>query len=136
MARYSTAGTLVKINNGSALINIDGVESVSGPTGDKAEIPTTSLADTAATNVPGLPDYGEVTLSVFDNPADAGNAYLLTNFAAANTVTGLQVILPFSGTGNTINFNGYCKGWSLDLQGAAAGRINVPVRVTGPIVRT
>lgn len=136
MARYSTAGTLVKINNGSALINIDGVESVSGPTGDKPEIPTTSLADTAATNVPGLPDYGEVTLSVFDNPADGGNAYLLTNFQAANTTTAFQIVLPFSGTGNTINFNGYAKGWALDVQGGNAGRLNVTVRVTGAIVRS
>lgn len=136
MARYSTAGTLTKINNGAALINIDGVESVGGPTGEKPEIPTTALSDAAATNVPGLPDFGEVTLAVFDNPSDAGNAYLLTNFLAANSTTGFQLILPFSGTGNTINFNGYAKSWALDLQQGNAGRLNVTVRVTGPIVRT
>lgn len=136
MARYAVTGTLVKINNGSALINIDGVESVSGPSGEKTEIDTTSLADSAATNVPGKPDYGEVTLTVFDNPADGGNAYLLTNFQASNTTTAFQIILPFSGTGNTINFNGYARTWGMDLQKDAAGRLNVAVRVTGAIVRS
>lgn len=136
MARYSTAGTIIKINNGSALINIGGVESISGPTGEKPEISTTALDDTAATNVPGLPDYGEVTLTVFDDPADAGNAYLLTNFQASNTTRGFQIILPFSGTGNTINFNGYAKNWALDLQQGAAGRLNATVRVTGAVVRS
>lgn len=136
MARYSVTGTLVKINNGTGLINIDGVESVSGPTGEKTEVDTTSLADTANTSVPGKPDYGSVTLAVFDNPSDAGNAYLLTNFQAANTTTNFQIVLPFSGTGNTINFNGYARTWGMDLQKDAAGRLNVEIRVTGAMVRS
>ena len=132
MARYSTAGTVVQIN----AVNIDGVESISGPTGEKPEIPTTSLADTAATSVSGLPDYGEVTLTVFDNPGDAGNGDVLENFQTSNTVLPFRIILPFSGTGNSINFNGYVRTWQYDGQQGAAGRYTAAVRVTGPIVRS
>ncbi len=132
MARYSTAGTIVKING----VNIDGVESISGPTGEKPEIPTTALSDTAATSVAGLPDYGEVTLAVFDNPADAGNGDVLENFQATNTTLPFQIVLPFSGTGNTINFNGYVRTWQYDGQQGAGGRYTAAIRVTGPIVRS
>jgi len=132
MARYSTAGTVFQIN----AVNVDGVESISGPTGEKPEIPTTSLADIAATSVSGLPDYGEVTLTVFDNPSDGGNGDVLENFQATNTVLPFRIILPFSGTGNSINFNGYVKNWALDAQGGAAGRYNATIRVTGAVVRT
>ncbi len=132
MARYSTAGTIVKING----VNIDGVESISGPTGEKPEIPTTALSDTAATSVAGLPDYGEVTLAVFDNPADAGNGDVLENFQATNTTLPFQIVLPFSGTGNTINFNGYVRTWQYDGQQGAGGRSTAAIRVTGPIVRS
>jgi len=136
MARYSTAGALFKINISGTLTNVDGVENLSGPTGDKPEIDATALADTAAVSLSGLPNYGEVSGTVMDNPSDAGNARLLTRFNTPNSEDQFQIILPFAGTGNTIAFNGYVKGWALDLPKASAGKFNFTVRCTGAVART
>lgn len=136
MARYTTAGTLVQVNINSVFTNIDGVESFSGPSGEKAEIDTTSLADTAATFLSGLPNFGDLQMNCMDNPADAGNAYLLTRFAASNVTDNFKIILPFSGTGNTLAFNGYVKSWKLDGQKASPGRFTSAVKLSGNVTRT
>lgn len=136
MARYSTAGTLTQVNINGVFTNIDGVESFSGPSGEKSEIDTTSLADTAATFLAGLPNYGELQLTCMDNPADAGNAYLLTRFAASNVTDNFKIILPFSGTGNTLAFNGYVKSWKLDGQKASPGKFTASVKLSGTVTRT
>jgi len=136
MARYSTAGTLLQVNINGSFTNIDGVESFSGPSGEKSEIDTTSLSDTAATFLAGLPNYGELQLNCMDNPADAGNAYLLTRFAASNVTDQFKIILPFSGTGNTLTFNGYVKSWKLDGQKASPGKFTTAVKLSGNVART
>lgn len=136
MARYTTPGTLFQININGTFTNVDGVENISGPDGDKPEIDGTALADTAAVYGDGTPDYGQVQFSVFDNPADAGNARLLTRFNATNVTDQFKIILPFSGSGNTLAFNGFVKSWSVDLQKAAFGKYNCTVRCTGAVART
>ncbi len=136
MARYSTAGMRVQININGTFTNISGVESVSGPTGDKPEIDATALDDTAAQTLAGLPDFGEVALTVLDDPADAGNARLLTRFNASNVTDNFRLILPFSGSGNTLAFDGYLKGWAFAGEKATAGKYNATIRCTGNVNRT
>lgn len=136
MARYSTAGTLVQVNISGTFTNIDGIESFSGPSGEKTEIETTSLADTAATFLAGLPNYGDLQLNCMDNPADAGNAYMLTRFNASNVTDQFKIILPFTGTGNTLTMNGYLKSWKLDGQKASPGRFTAAVKLSGNVTRT
>lgn len=136
MARYSTAGVLFQININGSFTNIDGIESINGPTGDKPEIDATALNDTAATVLAGLPDYGELSGTVFDNPSDAGNARLLTRFNQSNVTDNFKIILPFSGTGNNLAFDGYVKGWALALEKASAGKYNFTIRCSGNVNRT
>lgn len=136
MARYSTAGTLVQININGSFTNIAGVESISGPTGDKPEIDATALADTASEFLAGLPDFGEMTLTVMDDPADAGNARLLTRFNASNVTDNFRIILPFNGTGNTLAFNGFMKGWAYAGEKASPGKYTATIRCTGTVTRT
>lgn len=136
MAVYSMAGALVQINISGVFTNIGEVESISGPTGEKTTIDTTALAATASTSVSGLPDYGEITLSVMDNPGDAGNARLLTRFAASNVTDNFKIILPFSGTGNTLAFDGYVRTWAFDGQKNAPGKFSCAIKLSGALTRT
>lgn len=137
MPRYSTAGGILQININGTFTNIDGVENFNGPTGQKTEIDMTALSDTAAVSAPGTPDYGQFSMTVFDNPGDAGNARLLASF---NTNPGptenWKYILPFSGTGNTLTFNGYVQQWALQQEKATGGKYNCTIRSTGTVART
>lgn len=137
MARYSTAGLLLQININGNFTNIDGVESVGGPSGDKPEIDLTSLADSAAETAGGIPDFGEVSVSMFDNPADPGNARILTRMNTTPApIDNWKIILPFSGSGNTLAFNGFVKSNPFDFQKAAGGKQNFTIRCTGTVART
>ena len=117
------------------MTNIVGVESFSGPSGQKTEIEVTALADTAAVNLSGLPDYGSLTRLCFDDPADAGNARLLTRFGASNVYDDFKIILPFSGSGNTLTFNAFVKTWQMDAQKASGGKFSSELRLTGAVTR-
>jgi hypothetical protein len=137
MARYSTAGGYLQININGVQTNIDGVENFNGPTGQKTEIEMTALSDTAAVSAPGTPDFGQFTMTVFDNPGDAGNARLLASF---NTNPGpteqFTYKLPFTGTGNTLTFNAYVQQWALQQEKASGGKYNCTLRATGTVART
>lgn len=136
MAVYSSAGTLFQINISGTFTNVGGVESISGPTGEKTTIDTTALADTAATSVAGLPDYGEVTITCMDNPGDSGNARILTRFQASNVTDNFKLVLPFSGTGNTIAFDGYVRTWQLSAEKNAPGKFTAAIKLSGAVTRT
>lgn len=137
MARYSTAGGQLQININGSFPNIDGVETFSGPTAEKQEIDDTALGDTAAQSLAGLPDYGQFSGTIFDNPSDPGNARLLASFNTNPApIENFKYILPFSGPGNTFSWNGYVKTWQLSQEKNAAGKYSFSLRATGTVTRT
>lgn len=136
MAAYAVAGTLLQINISGTFTNIGKVESFSGPTGSKPTIETTGISDTAATYVSGIPDYGELTINLFDDPADSGNARLLARFQASNVTDNFKIVAPFSGTGNTIAFDGTVNGWEMNFGKGEAAKLSAKVKLSGALTRS
>jgi hypothetical protein len=136
MSRYSTAGSVVQIRIANVYTNIAGVRSISGPTGQKTEIDVTALADTAQQFLSGIPDFGEMTLTIYDDFADAGNAQILNRFNATNVTDDFKVLLPFTGAGNTITFSGFVKSWQYSGEQNQAGSYTTAIKLSGNLTRT
>jgi len=136
MARYSTAGSRLQITNNAVFVNVNGVESISGPTGTKQEIDATALEDTAATKLGGMPDYGTITVGLIDDAADAMQVKIKASYDNPQSVDQFKIILPFPGTGNTLTGNGSVTGWSLSLEKNAPAKVQVTITCSGTWART
>lgn len=75
MAKTQASGTVLK--QGSTVIAR--LTSIDSPGAVKSEVDTTDFASTAAESLPGLIDYGDMSVSGFFDYADAGQVILRTD---------------------------------------------------------
>lgn len=114
MAIHTTQGYQLQVNNGTAYINVGGVESISFGNGTAEEYDVTALSDTAKQKLTGFIDNGDMTASVFEDFADAGQDFLRAEVANSNTVA-LKIVLASTAGASNITFNGETKQWSHDF---------------------
>jgi hypothetical protein len=111
MAKFSTQGLVIAINNGTAWVNIAGHNGYT--TGDPSaeEYDSTTLDSSAKETIYGFTSPGDFSMEGNWDPADAGQLYLRQS--AANTCTKpFKVTLPAGCGGNNITFNVALAGFS------------------------
>lgn len=93
---HSTAGST------STFSEVEHVTNVSGPNGQAANIDVTDLRSTGKENIPGLPDYGQVTLDINYYGATVQVA-LFTMFSAHSDPQYFKIALPTSSAETTFD---------------------------------
>lgn len=132
---FSTQGTNLAVKIAAAFTTIPGVEGLSGPTGTKQQIEVTALNDTAAKFVAGLPDYGDVTFTLYWDPADTTHQKLLTSYQTANSTDDFKITCSDAGAAE-VAFTGQVTGWKWNLNKGAAASVEVTVKVSGNVTVT
>ena len=116
---FASQGTQLDVKITSTFTPIPGVEGLSGPTGTKPQIEVTALSDTAAKFIAGLPDYGDVSFSLFWDPAEATHQKLMTSYQTSNSVDDFQITCSDAGAA-VIVFSG------TDEKSGVAGKTEIP----------
>lgn len=115
---------------------IKGVEGVQGPTGTKATIDVTAIDDTARQYVADLPDFGNLTFTLFWDPAETTHQNLLTAFKTTNSSDDFKII-PADGdsyASRYVYIGGELIGWEWDFSRGAAQTARVTVKLSGAVV--
>ena len=111
-------------------INIGGLVDFDGFDGEAADIDVTTLASTAMEYRPGLQEFGNISINLMRDPADAGQEELRRAKAAQETIPFVLTLA----SGEVANFSGYCKSIT------AAGGINkvvdgkANIKITGEAI--
>lgn len=114
----------------SAPVAIGQVISFSGFDGEASEIDITTLASTAKEFRQGLQDFGNFSIELLRDPADAGQIELLSAKALQATRTFILTLA----SGDVATFEGFVK--SLTTAGGVDAVItgSASIRVTGAVV--
>lgn len=131
-AATPTAGTVVSYTGVSpvvAIAEISGVYDVSVSPGSKVELDTTALKDTAAKFIGGQPDYGELTISYYHDPADTGQATVLSH--AGQTSNGTITITMTDGGAASLAYAGYLHGWAPAYPNKGINSCSVKFKISG-----
>lgn len=117
----------------NAYNEIPDVNSISGPSGSAAIIDTTALDSTAKEKIMGLPDEGQVQLTMFWN-GETNNPYqvALRTARAAQTLKTFQIRLTDSPQ-TIYQFNAYVTNWELSSGVDAAVEVNVTLEITNAV---
>lgn len=128
MAVIDAQGTTFSVANASAVqVSIGGFRSFSGFDGEAADRDRTTLASTAREYAPGLPDYGNFTMELFVDTADAGQNELLAIQASQSTRTFVLTLE----NAVTYTFQGYVKSASTEGDLDSDLIRNVNIKITG-----
>jgi hypothetical protein len=105
------------------------VTDFSGPDGSASEIDVTHLRSTAKEFLMGLPDEGNISLSINWDQSDLGQAAI----AAARTARTEETFKITYSDGSTATFDGYVLG--LTSSGSIDGKVDgsITIRITGAV---
>lgn len=134
-AASATAGTQLQINDTTYKL-IEGVQSISGPTAAKTTIETTALSDTAKKFVAGMPDYGEMTVELAWDPADAVHQVLQTKFATANATADFKIICPDAGAAEIAFTGASVVGFPFAFEKDSFLKRTVTIKLSGNVTIT
>lgn len=124
-------GTTMTFNS----VAVGGLMSISGiGSGDTTEIDTTTFASTAKEFLPGLRDFGAISVKLRRNQDDVGQAEMFSAMASQTTRT-VVITLP-SSTANVATFTGFVKSLSTDLEADGAVTGIAAIRITGSVAWT
>lgn len=93
MAVIKSQGTSMTFNDGTTAQTVGGFVGYSGFDGTSNDIDITTLASTAKEYTAGLQDNGNLSIEVFTDYSDVGQAAILTALAASAT---REVVLTYS----------------------------------------
>lgn len=105
-----------------------------GPGGAAAVIDVTHLGSTAKEKMMGLPDEGQVSMSVNYNPTDAGHVALISDRSSR---TMRKALIKFNDTAtHAAVFDGWCLQYS--IQGAVDAKVqaNIVIEISGAVTHT
>lgn len=129
MAKSRALGTLLK-QGATTVANITSI-SVPGPV--KSEIDVTDFASVAVEVLPGIADYGEITMNGFYNYADAGQTIVRADAFDINAVAKAWS-LAFPNQAMQFTFNAYVKSYVPNAGGPnEAYTFTATLRVTGAV---
>lgn len=133
----AVAGTLLQINVGdaspAAWTTIKGVEGFQGPTGSKPQIDVTAIDDTARQFVADIPDYGNITFTLFWDASEATHAQLFSGFGTTNSRDYFKITPSDADTyaARFIAVTGEVIGWEWDFSRGAAQSVRVTIKLSG-----
>jgi len=132
----AVAGSQIAISDGASPLTftkINGVRTLTGPTGTKPTIDTTPIDATAATNVAGVPDYGQVTMEIYWDPSDAQHQALKDAFDTIGQSDAFEITPKDADNYATryIHFSGETVGWEWDFSQGQAQVVRVTIRLSG-----
>lgn len=135
----AVAGSALQLYGGSSpagYATIRGVEGLQGPTGTKATIDVTAIDDVARQFVADLPDFGNLTFTLFWDPSDVNHQTLLTSFKTTNSSDDFKIIPADADTyaSRYIYIGGEVTGWEWDMSRGAAQTARVTVKLSGAVV--
>ena len=137
MAVLKSQGAGIFIGDGSSpqtYTEIPKVTSISGPTGSAAVIPITSLDSTAGEKIMGLPDEGQVTLSMgFQGETGNVTQVLLRTLRNSQTLTAFEIRLSDSPE-TRYAFDAYITNWELDVGVDSVTTVSVTLEITGSVI--
>lgn len=122
-------------------IDIGNIRNISGPDASKEEVDITDHDSTAGSRefVPGLKDFGTLTLECNYNPNNAGQQAMVTDFVATSNTTRecvltLPAVASSSGT-VTLTFDAFVLNTPIELPGteAAPATRTFTLRLTGVV---
>lgn len=132
-------GTLLKISNGGSpetFTTIKGVSNLAGPTGSRELIDVTGLDSTGREFLVGIPDYGDITFTLFYAPQDTQHAALFTAFQAAGQ-TATNFTITFTDSPATIySFAALVQGFPHNFSTNSAVEVNLTLKLTGSVVKS
>lgn len=108
---------------------IANVRDFSGLDGTASELDATNLSSVAKEIRLGIVDFGQFTMNVDHNAADAGQAACLAAYVAG-TAKLMKVVLP---NGDTASFTGYVKKFSLTGAVDALLKRAIDIRISGAV---
>jgi hypothetical protein len=129
MAKTRALGTILK-QGATVIANLT---SISVPSPQKTEIDVTDFASAAAEFLPGLADYGELSMSGFYNYADAGQTIVRTD--AFDIAAGTKAwSIAFPNQLMQFTFNAWVKSYVPKAGGPnEAYGFDATLRVTGAV---
>lgn len=131
-------GTLLKIGSGSpeTFTTITGVSNLAGPTGSRELIEVTGLDSTGREYLVGLPDYGDITFTLFYAPKNTQHAALFTAFQLAGQ-TATNFTITFTDSPATIySFAALVQGFPHNFATNSAVEVNLTLKLTGAMSST
>lgn len=129
-----TQGTLVKRGDGGGpevFITIGEVTGFDGPGGKASIIDATHLQSTFKEKLMGLPDEGEISLTLNYVPSDAQQIGL-RNDRAARTKRNFKIVFTDAGS-ETASFSAFVLEYKLSAKPDSKVDLAVTLEVTGPI---
>lgn len=135
----SAQGTLLKIGNGASpevFTTISGVGNLAGPTGSRELIDVTALDSTGREYLVGIPDYGDITFTLFYAPSNTQHAALFTAFQLAGQ-TATNFTITFTDSPATVyTFAALVQGFPHNFSTNAAVEVNLSLKLTGAIAKS
>lgn len=114
---------------------VGGIKSFSGFDGEAADIDVSTLASTRKEFLQGLPEEGNLSLSIVYDPDDAGQAEMLTARNAQTAYT-CVLTLPDTVTLNVLTFSAYVKSISIEGSVDDAVMSTVNLKITGAVTQS
>jgi len=120
----------------STLVRLTGITNVSGPGGAAAVIDVSNFDSTAKEKLMGLPDEGQVTLTVnWDTPDATLVQRVMIADRKSRTKRAWGICFP-DPTSSLATGEGYCTGFSVSGSVDAKVEANITVEITGPLTWT
>jgi hypothetical protein len=138
MTRLAAKGTKFQYGNGSGtetFTDMAQVRSIGDLGGDSGEIDTTDLSSTAKEYLMGLPDNGDLQLTLAWDPADARHVAMFTR-ETTQSLNNYKIVMSDTGA-FTWAFSAYVK--SFKITGMTPDSLieaQVTLRISGAIVGT
>lgn len=137
--KYLTTGSALLRGDGASpevFTAIGGLYDLGGiGGGDTSEIEVSDFDSAAAEFLLDLPDEGEVTFSLFIDPANAPQDNLWTD-RANKTLRNFRADFPGSPAPMSLSFAGYVKRYEHVASARDVWRANLTVRISGAVTRT
>jgi hypothetical protein len=129
---YTSGGTFTP----SSWIKVGNITDIKGTPDTSPDIPVTDLDSTTEEYVPGLPDTGNVSMSIFCVDSDTGLAAIEAGFDA-RAVKSFKITYP-SGATPVRTFSGYTKSFPKIGDASKGGVVtgSVEIKRSGPVTKS
>ena len=134
MATVESQGTLLRRGDAASpevFTTIGEVTQVGGPTGSATVIDVSNLSSTRREKIMGLPDEGQINVTLNYDPTDAPQDGLRTD-RAGRTLRNFQISVANSPS-ETISFSAYILEFSHDFSVDSVASLTVTLEITGAL---
>lgn len=132
-AAWSTAGMTLGVTISSVITTIPGVENISVSPGQKPQIDTTAISDTASSSVVGVQAPGTLTFNVMWDPGNAVHQYLLMVYNIAGSVNDTWTVTCQDAGDAVMTFTGYVQDFALTFDKNGTAKAAISVSLSGAI---